>query len=377
LAGLSKSKQPRYSTGRSRRNISKRRRTRSAGPTPARRRGPAPILIIAGVLVLLVFCWIFGRGCGGNQEAKENDKLRAYTTSVNKLIERSSAIGVQFDNVRNSVKGLARDDIARKLSQMASDARDIQKEAGQLVVPPKAVPVQPLLVMTMDMRAGGVDKFRTGLLDVLDKKSTETAVATMSQGLTDLDLSDEAFARFRTQLDAKLKQAKSGELGYIQVANSSPYVPKKEDALVGSVNAYVAAFGGTETGNEIHGVAVTGLSTSPASQDSTSSGAAILPFSKTFTVTVAVQNQGNQTEKDIPVVVVLTDDSGGSPQQVTKKITSLKPNETTTLVFEGLKPVPGRNVASALKATAGPVANEKNQENNVKQYRFVMLPEGG
>ena len=369
------SRQPRYSTGRSRRKVS-RRRTRSAGPTPAKRRGPAPILIIAGLIVAVVFCWVLGKGCGGNQQAKENDNLRTYTTAVNKQIERSSAVAVQFDNTRKGVQDLARDDIARKLSQIGSDAKSVAAESKKTDVPSKATELQPLLQMTLDLRASGVDEFRTGLLDALDKKDTQTSVALMSQGLTDLALSDQSFTRYRTQLLAKLKAAKSGELGFVQVADSSPYVPNKQDALIGGVTEYIASFGGTETGNEIHGVAITGLSTSPASTDSTSSGVYILPNAASFTVTVAVQNQGNQVEGNVPVVVSLTSDSGGTPQQVTKKITRLKPNEATSLVFDGLKPVTGSNNVNVLDLKAGPVPNEKNTENNVRQYRFRMQPQG-
>ena len=375
MSQISASRQPRYSTGRSRRKVS-RRRTRSAGPTPAKRRGPAPILIIAGLIVAVVFCWVLGKGCGGNQQAKENDNLRTYTTAVNKQIERSSAVAVQFDNTRKGVQDLARDDIARKLSQIGSDAKSVAAESKKTDVPSKATELQPLLQMTLDLRASGVDEFRTGLLDALDKKDTQTSVALMSQGLTDLALSDQSFTRYRTQLLAKLKAAKSGELGFVQVADSSPYVPNKQDALTGGVTEYIASFGGTETGNEIHGVAITGLSTSPASTDSTSSGVYILPNAASFTVTVAVQNQGNQVEGNVPVVVSLTSDSGGTPQQVTKKITRLKPNETTSLVFDGLKPVTGSNNVNVLDLKAGPVPNEKNTENNVRQYRFRMQPQG-
>lgn len=377
MAQLSSSRQPRYSTGRSRRTTARGRRARAAGPTPVRRRGPAPILIILGVIVAIISCYILGKGCGGNQEAKENDKLRAYASAVNKLIERSGAVAVQFDNVRNGVKELTREDIARKLSQMAADSADIAKEAEKVEVPSKATTLEPLLQLSLDLRASGVSKFRAGLLDMLDKKDTQTAAATMSQGLVDLVVSDEAFQRYRTRLETQLKSAKSGDLGYVQVANSAPYVPKKEDALLSGVTAYIGELGGEETGDEIHGVAVKGLSTSPASEDSTESGVVILPFSKSFTVTVAVENQGNQEEENIPVVVNLVLETESSPQQKTKKITRLKANETTSLVFDGLKPATGRDKVNVLKVKTGPVDKERNTGNNEKEYRFIMLPEGG
>lgn len=335
------------------------------------------MLIILGVIVAIISCYIFGKGCGGNQEARENDRLRAYTSTVNKLIERSGAVAVQFDNVRNGAQDLTRDDISRKLSQMAADSADIAREAEKVEVSAKATKLGPLLQLSLDLRASGVSKYRAGLLDVLDKKDTGTAAAAMSQGMVDLVVGDEALQRYREKLETKLKSAKSGDLGYVQVANSAPYVPKKEDALLSGVSSFISELGGEQTGDETHGVAVKGLSTSPASEDSTESGVAILPFSKTFTATVAVENQGNQEEENIPVVVTLVVEGESSPQQKTKKITRLKPNETTSLVFDGLKPATGRDKVNVLKVKAGPVDKERNTENNENEFRFILLPDGG
>jgi len=349
-------------------------RTGTVGPTPAKRRGPAPILIIALVIVALVFCWIFGRGCGSNQDARENEKLRDYTSDVNKLITRSGAVGTQFDGLRNSVKELSRDDISRKLDQMVQASKEIAGDSGKVLVPNKAKELQPLLGLTFDQRVGGIDKYRAALLDVLDKKASEdAAAATMSQGLMDLVVSDRALQLFRAGLEGKLKQ---GKLGFEKVADSV-YVPKTDDALSVGVLEFIGGLSGTETGNELHGVAVVGLSTSPARVDRTESGTSILPFSKTFTVKVAVQNQGNQTEDDVPVVVTLTTQPEGTPQKKTQKITRLKPGETATLVFEDIAPVNGSDKVNILNVKAGPVPNEKKVDNNEMELKFIMRPETG
>ncbi len=371
MARLSQPRQPRYSTGK-RRRTSARRRTGPVGPTPARRRGPAPILIIAAVIVALIFCWIFGRGCGGNQEAQENEKLRQYTSDVNKLITRSAAVGSQFETLRNGVQDLSRDDVAGKLDQMIVTNKEIAADASKVQVPSKGEELQPLLQLSMDLRTTGVDKYRAAVLDVLDNKNVDSATATMSQGYMDLVVSDAVLQRFRGNLDTKLKQAK---LSFEKVADSV-YMPKTEQALESAVSEYVGELTGEETGDELHGVAVVGLSVSPARVDQTESGEAILPNSKTFTVKVSVQNQGNQTEDDVPVVVTLESDSGGSPQKKTQKITRMKAGETSTLVFEGLTPATGSDTVNTLTVNAGPVPNEKMTDNNEMQMEFIMRAEG-
>jgi hypothetical protein len=359
---------PRYSSGRTRRTGRSTRRTRSVGPAPAKRRGPAPILIIAGVLVLLVFCWIFGRGCGGNQEAKANEDLRVYTSDSNKIINRSAAIGAQFGALKTGIKGLARNDVDQKLQQMIKTAKQVSQDTTLVKVPSKALTLQPLLQLTMDLRVGGIEQYRSAILDILDKKNTTAATATMSNGLLDLVVSDRSLQRFRGSLQDKLSAAK---FGFEKVADSI-YMPKVDEALTAGVVEYVASISGTEVGNALHGVAVIGLATTPARVDTTSSGVSILPYSKTFTVKVSVQNQGNQEEDDVPVVATLDQDPPTTQQKKTQKITRLKPGETATLVFEDIVPGTGSSIVNALKVTAGPVPGEKKVDNNTMELHFIM-----
>lgn len=375
MVQLSQSKRPKYTTGRTRRRRPSRRSPRSTGPTPAKRKGPAPIIIIAAVIVAAVFCWIFGRGCGGNEEAKENERLRVYASAVNEIINSSSQKAVEFDNLRNGIDNLTRDDVDRKLSDIETACQQYADDASKLDVPSSAAKLQPLLQLSLDMRTSGVGEFHAGIIEVLDRSNVEDGANRMSEGLLDLVVSDEALQRFCFDLEEKLKAASTGDLGYVQVAEATPFVPKVDDALLSGVTKYISAFEGEVTGDEVHGVAITGLSTQPASEDETESGISILPNSDGFTVTVAVENQGNQEEEDVQVVLTLLEESESSPQEQRKEITRIKPNETVTLVFDKLDPYIGRDKLNELTAIAGPVEGEKNVENNEQLFRFIMLSE--
>ncbi len=329
------------------------------------------VLIVVGIIVALVFCWVFGRGCGGNQQARENEELREYTTASNKLITRSSAVGTQFDALRQGIAEVSRDDSSRKLTQMVEDCKGIAKESKKMKVPGNATGLQPLLELTFDLRTTGVDKYRASILDVLDNKDTEKAAAMMSEGLMDLVVSDESLQRFRGTLEGKLKAA---NLSFEKVADSV-YVPTMDDACTASVVTYIQRLSGAETGEEVHGVAIVGMTTSPARVERTESGVSILPFSTTFTVKVTVENQGNQVEEDISVVVTLTIDPEGTPQKETQKITRLKAGETAALVFENLKPATGSDKANIMKIIAGPVEGEEKVDNNETELTFIMRSE--
>jgi hypothetical protein len=206
---------------------------------------------------------------------------------------------------------------------------------------------------------------------VLDNKDTDQAAAMMGEGLMDLVVSDQALKRFRGDLEAKLKAA---NLSFEKVADST-YVPNMDEVSTAAVINYIQGLTGAETGDEVHGVAIVGMTTSPARVDSTESGVSILPQSETFTVKVTVENQGNQVEKDIPVVVTLDIDPEGTPQKATQKITKLKAGETAALVFEDIKPVTGSDKVNILKVVAGPVKGEKKIDNNEAGLRFIIRSE--
>jgi hypothetical protein len=281
-------------------------------------------------------------------------------------------VGTEFENLRNGIADVTRNEAARRLDQMITTCRQIATDSGKLEVPKKAEGLQPLLQMCLEERTGGVDKYRTAILDVLDKKDNlDESTATMSQGLLDLVISDATLQRYRGGLEAKLKEAK---FAFAKVVDSV-YLPKTEEALTAAVSEYLQGFSSAETGNVLHGVAVVGLSTSPARVDRTESGVAVLPYSKSFTVKVSVQNQGNQTEDDVPVVVALEVQPEGTPQRKTQKITRIKAGETASLVFEDITPTTGSDNVNSLSVKAGPVRGEKKTDNNEMGIEFTMLGE--
>lgn len=325
----------------------------------------------------MIFCWIFGKGCSGNQQAKENERLRNYAEYENKVINKSAAAGQEFDQLKQSVKDMTRDDAAAKFQQVVDKCKqvlaDIDPKVGKVEMPEKAAGLQALLQMVMELRATGTENYKNALLDVLDKKPVDDATAKMSTGLFDLVVSDNTLQRYRATMAERLREAK---FGFVKVADSV-YMPKADEALAASVSAYIGQISGTEGGNQLHGVAVVGIQTTPARVDMTGSGIAILPNSKSFTVKVSVQNQGNQEEDQVAVVATLDTEPEGTTQKKTQKITRLKAGETYTLVFEDLVPATGSEKENILKVTAGPVAGEKKVDNNTMELRFIMRADAG
>lgn len=240
MARSNSSRRPTYSTGRSGKRSVSRRRAGPKGPAPTRHRGPVPIIIIAAVIIALVFCWVFGRGCGGSQQAQENEKLRAYTVAVNRLIQDSAAAAAQFENLKTGIKGISRGDIDKELSQVETTCRTIARESAKVTVPSKAASLQPLLQLTFDLRARGDEEFRTAITDALDKKDQNAVVQSLVRSETDLVVGDQVFQNYKTQLGSRLQAAK---LTLIQVADAGQFVPNIDDAASTSINQYILANG--------------------------------------------------------------------------------------------------------------------------------------
>jgi hypothetical protein len=234
------SRQPRYSSGSARRSTASRRRARPIGRPAARRRGPAPIIIIVVVIVLGVVCWVFGRGCSGSRQARESDRLNAYAQESNKIIQQSAAAAQRFNTVANSVKQLSKTDVDGQLSGIETDCKAIGVESGRVKVPLKAADLQPLVQLAYNLRAQGVDEYQKGIMGVLNNTDRTAATQSIATGFKDLVVSDQVMQNYRSTLDSRLKSAKETT----QVADAGLFVASMDSASTAAVNAYVVSIAG-------------------------------------------------------------------------------------------------------------------------------------
>lgn len=211
------------------------------GRAAARRRSPAPpIIIIALAIAVIVTCWVFGRGCGSSRQARENDKLNAYTIEANKSIQQSATIAQQFNTLANGVKGRSKSEIDTQLTQMEKDSKSLIKASAKVEVPSKATDLQPLIGLALDLRARGVDEYHKGIMGVLNNSDRNAATQSISKALQDLVVSDQVLQDYRSSLDARLKAAKETA----RVADPGLFVSSIDSASTAAVNAYVVSITG-------------------------------------------------------------------------------------------------------------------------------------
>ncbi|MHB8897015.1 MAG: hypothetical protein ACYC99_17825 [Candidatus Geothermincolia bacterium] len=213
------------------------RRVQTLGRAPSRLRGPAPIVLIAALIALVVVCWVFGRGCGTNQQARENDKLKVYTTDANKLMEHSASTAQAFSNLANGVGSMPKADADKQLSDMKTDCKSVETEAAQVKVPSKATNLQPLARLGFKLRTQGVTEYQTGIMALLNGTDRNAAVQSIQAGLGDLVVSDAVLANYRGMLETKLKSAKAPAA----VADPGKFVATFDSASTAAINSYVTS----------------------------------------------------------------------------------------------------------------------------------------
>jgi hypothetical protein len=208
---------------------------------PARRRGPAPILIIAAVIAVLILCWVFGRGCGGSREARENDRLNSYTVEANKPIKKSADTATKFNSIANGVKNMAKADVDSQLGKLVDECKSISEASAKVKVPSKALDLQPLAQLALNLRTQGVEGYRKGIMGVLNNTGGNASAGELSKAFQNLATSDQVFQSYRGSLDARLKAAKERA----RSADPGQYVASIDSASTAAVNAYIASIGGT------------------------------------------------------------------------------------------------------------------------------------
>lgn len=246
---------PSYTRGGIPRRDRRPRSARAAGGIGAPPRGrprPAPVIIIACVIAALVLCWVFGRGCGGSRQARENEKIQKYTNAVNSQVDRSAALASQFNNIRGALSGLSQDEVDMKFKKIQDDCEKIASEVRKLDVPSKAAGFQPLLQLTFDLRTSGVEQYRAGMTGVIEAADIAAAERELSDAMRKLATSDTVFANYSAGLGTVLKKAK---LTYVELSSAGEFVPNIDDASIAGIEAYLAS--------QSFGTAGVALSTSP------------------------------------------------------------------------------------------------------------------
>ena len=110
---------------------------------------------------------------------------------------------------------------------------------------------------------------------------------------------------------------------------------------------------------------------SPANDEIKADGTYNLISNEKLAFKITVENSGNMTEKDVPVTFRLQAPSSTQPQLKTEKIAEIKAKEKVDITITGITPTPYGETA-LIRVEAGPVPNEKIEDNNVLEAHVIF-----
>jgi len=329
-----------------------------------RRRRAAPLRLLLLLILILALVYLVGL-IGGRFDKRKLKDLRAYAASVEGIASKSNKIATDFNELWESTD-LSGTELRKRLDSCVKRSGELIEECGKVEVPREMKDAHVYLPLCLELRAKGLSSYKLALFNALKDIDVEVASSQIALALKDIALADRAYSLYRVEAQGVLEK----EGANVSIPASTFLTDETVYEKTNLIN-YIKRLKGVRELEEIHGVAITALSTQPEQEKyDPARRLAELPRSEEIMVVITVENQGNQDERDIPVVVTLKSEIDPREQRQETKISSLLSGETETSTIGGLKPVAG--VVNLLTVTVGPVPNEKYTRNNVREFKFTM-----
>jgi hypothetical protein len=339
-----------------------KRRQKSTLPKPLLRL----LVVLAAVIVIVVVIVV---AVTSAMETGEAADYQRYMTSVSDLLEQSDAIGGELTKLLTNPGDTNRKDIQTKLVQFVAKSEQLEAKAAELPVPKDLLEqnVHQFFVMAMTFRHKGLADLEPSLMNALEVQETDVAAEQISQALYYLTNSDFLYAEVFVLNATDIVKTKN--LDGVTVP-SSRFMEDPDLASRSKVQEMIGELKSAGSLQAVHGVAVSKVVEQPDEQEIRPGQTYNLTSSDQLAFLVTVENQGNMAEKDVPVVVTLTTQSG-EPQKITVTIAEIKPGKEVTAKVEGLNPTEYGEVAK-LTVEAGPVTGEKFKDNNSIEANVIF-----
>jgi hypothetical protein len=327
------------------------------------------IVIVVLVILFLLLC-LLGRGTFSNFACGSNtSELQTYINQVKKLTDRSNKVGVDFTDMRANIQSLARKDLETRLNAMTKDSMTIVADAEKLEVPEQMAVANGYLLVALRLRASAFDTYKPAIFNALEDSDLEVSAKQVSLSMKDLAFGDRSYALFKSSAENVLKD---NSISFVTVP-ASVFLAGENEYEVASVLEFLRSIKASAPDlTETHGLAILEITVNPAPL-ADNDGIAALPAATTISVTVKVENQGNQLEVNIPVEAILKSETQPKPQTKKASIASLPAGQTKEITISGLKPTAG-DIINMLTIQAGPVKNEKFLDNNMTEFKFTVEP---
>lgn len=304
-----------------------------------RRRRP-PVLALVGLVVVAVVIVVLA--LPGSDSSPDQ---QSYLDIVRPQLQLSAQQGAVVQDIRANAVTSDRTVLFQRVNDLVSGAAGVQREVAPVGPPGSLGSAGSLLRQSLSMRAQATVSLRDGLQASLTGAPSDQAADLLTRAGQEITASDFLYGSFLRRL-SKAQAASIAVPDYRWATTPADWA---RPALV----LYVLGLRLSPSLAVRHDVALVLVSTQP-SPTSYKGPVAILGLTRQLTVTVVVANNGNVSERGVPVVVSLA--SGQA--QTAQMVVDLDPGQRRAVDFGGLSLSPLR--IYNLTVTVGPVAGEVN-----------------
>ncbi len=316
--------------------------------------------LVAISVVVLVLALVVWRACTGGPSATAD-----YVDRIRPSIQDSNGVGVQMKSISSELTTFTREVLDERLAELERRAADLVEQAAKVEASKEIRDLESLVLGAFKLRAAGIKNFRRGVTNALEGVPAQQVTAELQNAIDLIAAGDRSYGLFQEEARGRLAQTKETkvEVPDSQYLKDSPYTG---DGLA----RFVKALQSQPRLAPIHDVVVAQITTRPAATGKLGE-VDLIPAGSSFTVIVTVSNDGNLPEQDLVVRVRLTSETRPDPQELEQRIPSLEPGGKRSLSFAGLEPSKNQT-KNTVTAFVDPVTDEKNVENNRRDYSFAV-----
>lgn len=321
------------------------------------RRGPMrPVVVVLLVLSVLVVGTIV-LGANHTSPTEARTQALAYLDQVRPAIERSSATGRDVAALRDHAVGLERDLLNRQLERIGSDADGALADV-RTVSTSKGGLAQNLLIGALGGRATAVKALRGALGQAVDGQAPALpAVQSLADVGRDLEAADGAYRLFGRNLPAGSDPPPE-----------SRWVPDPQSWSAPILGTFVIALRNSKVLAPVHDLAVVVATPDPGPLGEEPGKVQVLAQVSAIRLQIVVANQGNQSEKAVPLTAS-TQPFDGSAASADRTTVDLEPGQRRAIDTLKLVPPPaGSTFGVIVRVGLTPDANPTDDEFPVRQY---------
>lgn len=319
-----------------------------AGPRPRRR--ALGFVIVAAIVTVIVLIAV----SGGSSRPNAPELVQVYLDQVHPGIQKSAQDGADLADIRANAAKLGRDGVDRRLDRLAKSVDTTLSDVDALTPPASMRVAHAYLVAALGVRSKGVHAARGAFdssltLTAAADQGTSDAVDQLVAVGQDLTLGDRAFGLFTGALPPT-----------IAPPPPAVWVTTPSDWASAELQTFVVLLRSTASLTAVHDVAMVAFQTDPPAVSTTADGIEVIPASKAMSISMVVQNVGNQPERQVTVTALLTLSNGS--QQSLRDFIDLAPGQRRAITLQSLHPTTG--TSGTLQVVVQPVPGQTDLKRN-------------